>query len=76
MSEWRKVSRDIISKCIIENADKSDKELKKIISKKYPFGQRRYHPYKIWLNEIKRQINGYIRMKYKKHIDQLKFEGL
>jgi hypothetical protein len=22
----------------------------------YPFGERKYHPYKIWLDEIRRQL--------------------
>lgn len=52
---WRDRSEPIISKVLTETAGKSEKEIKKALFEAYPFGERRYHPYKIWLSEIKRQ---------------------
>ena len=35
---------------------KAEKEIKKALREAYPFGERKYHPYKIWLDEIKVQM--------------------
>jgi hypothetical protein len=32
--------------------------LRRALREAYPFGERRYWPYKVWLNEIKRQLTG------------------
>lgn len=32
------------------------KDLKSLISKAYPFGQRHYYPYHVWLKEVKAQM--------------------
>lgn len=72
-SHWRNEASEIIYKIIKENPDKSNKELLKIISKAYPFGERNYHPYKIWLDtvhkamEIREKMN--FMMGYKKEIN-------
>lgn len=52
LSPWRKESRRIIQGVIKEFPDKSIKELRKEASKRYPFGMRKYHPYKQWLVEV------------------------
>ena len=56
MSYWRTHAAPIISKIIKNNPSLNNQELKKLISEKYPYGKRAYHPYKIWLDEIKRQL--------------------
>lgn len=56
ISYWRSHAKPIIAEVIKNNPGKSNAELKKLISKKYPFGERAYHPYKIWLDEVKRQL--------------------
>ncbi len=56
MGTWRDIARPIIQKIIIENEGRDSKELKKLISNEYPFGERQYHPYKVWLDEIKVQL--------------------
>lgn len=56
MKTWRKSAAPLIMEVIKNNPDLSIKDLKKLISKEYPFGERRYHPYKIWLDEVKRQL--------------------
>lgn len=52
-SSWRKIARPIIAEVLRQTED--PKERKKILREAYPFGARQYHPYKIWLDEIKRQ---------------------
>lgn len=52
---WRDTSREIIRQVLKDNAGKPEKEIKKALREAYPFGPRQYHPYKIWLDEIKVQ---------------------
>lgn len=52
-SPWRVKSAQVIYKIIKENSGITIKELRKKISKAYPFGERKYHPYKIWLDEVR-----------------------
>jgi hypothetical protein len=59
MSSWRDTARPIIAKVIEEyNPDVDYKSLKVKLREAYPFGERKYHPYKVWLDEIKRQLTG------------------
>lgn len=48
---WRDISKKIIAKAIEEVGPDFDK----ISRNYYPFGDRKYHPYHIWLDEIARQ---------------------
>lgn len=52
---WRDTARPIIAKVLEENAGKDEAVIKKALYDAYPFGQRQYHPYRIWLDEIKVQ---------------------
>lgn len=52
---WRDIARPIIERVILENPTASEKELRKLLHDAYPFGVRQYHPYKIWLDEIRVQ---------------------
>lgn len=54
-SPWRNHAAPIIRRVLSENADQPPKVAKKALRDAYPFGQRKYHPYKIWLDEIARQ---------------------
>lgn len=66
-SRWRTHAAKVISEVVGTrnprrmNADEL-KELRKEISDAYPFGERRMHPYKIWLSEVKFQLglNGFV----------------
>jgi hypothetical protein len=49
-------ARGIITQVLADNPGKEEKELRQLLSAAYPFGMRKYHPYKIWLDEIKRQL--------------------
>lgn len=52
---WRDYAAPIIAKVLKENRGKPEKEVRKALKEAYPFGERKYHPYKIWLDEIKVQ---------------------
>ena len=39
----------------METKGKPNKDVNKALREAYPFGERKHHPYKIWLDEIKRQ---------------------
>ena len=52
---WRDYAAPIIHEVLTETAGKSEKEIKAALREAYPFGERAMHPYKIWLDEIKRQ---------------------
>lgn len=52
---WRDLARPIIQGVISDTKGLSEKEIKAAIRDAYPFGERAYHPYKIWLDEVKRQ---------------------
>lgn len=52
---WREIARPIIAKVLSATKGLQEKEIKKALFDAYPFGPREYHPYKIWLSEIKAQ---------------------
>ena len=59
-SKWREISRETIYYKLLEYEAQqtlleqtfSQKEVFKLISEAYPFGERRRHPYKQWLKEV------------------------
>jgi len=55
-SRWRREATPIIAKVIEDSKGKSLKEIKAALREVYPFGERRYHPYKVWLDECQRQL--------------------
>lgn len=52
---WRDYARPIVTQVLKETSGKSEKEIRQALIEAYPFGERKYHPYKIWLDEIKVQ---------------------
>jgi len=56
-SPWREDSRKVIQSVMRANPDTDEQELRKLISAAYPFGQRQYHPYKIWCSEVRAQMD-------------------
>lgn len=68
MVTWREKCSPIIYQVIKDNPGKSVEELKKLSSVEYPFGARKYHPYKIWLDEVKRQLG--LKRNKREHIDK------
>jgi hypothetical protein len=54
-SYWRSRARPIIAKVLRETKGQDEKVIREALFEAYPFGQRQYHPYKIWCDEIRRQ---------------------
>ena len=57
---WREAASPIIQR-VIQNCHKmgirDEKKIRAYLSKAYPFGERKYWPYKVWLDEIKCQLH-------------------
>jgi hypothetical protein len=51
VGKWSKRARDVINRVVAENPTLSGDDLLAKIDDAYPFGERRYHPYKCWLAE-------------------------
>lgn len=67
---WRSIARPLVAKCVREIGLSDRKALNKALRDAYPFGERAYHPYKVWLSEIKNQCGGIRRsMKRSDHQD-------
>lgn len=52
---WRDIARPIIHRVLEETRDRDEVVIRAALREAYPFGQKQYHPYKIWLDEIKVQ---------------------
>lgn len=52
---WRDYARPIVKQVLEDTAGQDEKVIRKALKDAYPFGERKYHPYKIWLDEIKVQ---------------------
>lgn len=53
---WRTAAQRIIAPIEAEYRDKPLAKFKRALREAYPFGQRAYHPYKIWCSEQARAI--------------------
>lgn len=53
---WRALARPIIAQVIATSKGKEEKEIRKALREAYPFGERKYHPYKIWCDEVQVQL--------------------
>lgn len=56
---WREVAKPIIATVLEETKDLPSKEQRTALRTAYPFGQRKFWPYKVWLSEIRRQRDGW-----------------
>jgi DNA-binding NarL/FixJ family response regulator len=57
-SMWRTTAARVIAD-VVKNIGLSDhKALRKALRDAYPFGERKYSPYKIWCDEVNRQTKG------------------
>ena len=56
---WREKAAPIITRVLEETKESTPKERRKALAIAYPFGERKYWPYKVWLNEIRRQRDGW-----------------
>lgn len=58
MSEtWGEISKRVISKVIEENPDVNYQTFKFLLRQAYPFGERKYFPYKAWCKQQKHTLN-------------------
>ena len=55
MKNWRDYARPIIKQVLQDTKGQDEKVIRAALKDAYPFGERQYHPYKIWLDEIKVQ---------------------
>lgn len=55
IGRWRAIARPIIARVLAETAGQPERDIVAALREAYPFGERAYHPYKIWLDEIKVQ---------------------
>jgi hypothetical protein len=53
---WRDEARPIIARVIATVGTSNRKQLKAALREAYPWGERAYHPYRIWCNEIRVQL--------------------
>jgi hypothetical protein len=58
---WRDHCRPIIARIIAEVGTEDRKSLRDALRAAYPYGVRRYHPYRIWCHEIRVQL-GLVKM--------------
>jgi hypothetical protein len=57
-NSWRAIARPVIAAVIDRVGRGDDVALKRALYDAYPFGERKMWPYKVWLDEIKAQLNG------------------
>jgi hypothetical protein len=53
---WRTKAAKVIREVIRKHGTQDMPALKVALRKAYPFHERKFHPYKIWLDEIKVQL--------------------
>lgn len=53
---WRAKAKQVIRQVMADHPKADPKELRRLVSEAYPFGERKYHPYRIWLDEVNRQL--------------------
>ena len=57
-SYWRDRAAPIIAEVIASVGRDDERALRKALAESYPWGEKRMHPYKIWRDEIRRQLEG------------------
>jgi len=62
---WRDIASPIIAEVIEKIGRENPKLVRKELLKHYPFGEKEMWPYKVWCDEIKRQLG-----EKKKKVDQ------
>jgi hypothetical protein len=56
MGRWREIAKPIISAVLDDLRGEDSRTIRKALRDAYPFGERRYHPYKIWCDEVAVQL--------------------
>lgn len=55
-SPWRRKAREICDRVRRESPEARGKDLRRLLRQAYPFGQRKFHPYRIWCSEVRRAL--------------------
>jgi adenine-specific DNA glycosylase len=53
---WRDRAKPIISQVIATHRDEPILDIRRVLRDAYPFGPRKYHPYKVWCSEVRLQL--------------------
>ncbi len=71
---WRKIARPIIAEVLLKApADATEHQLRAALRAVYPFGIREHHPYKIWLDECRKQLAFHLGQKAQSTAPALRF---
>lgn len=68
---WRDLARPIVAKVVGRIGLQDRQALRKALQEAYPFGERRYLPYRAWLAEIRAQTGGLNRRRNKRNQAEL-----
>lgn len=52
---WRQIAAPIIAEVLRQTKGWDEPDIRRALREAYPFGMRKYWPYKVWLDEIRRQ---------------------
>ena len=66
-SPWRRRAYSVIREVLAE-VGRDPKALRLALRTAYPFGERRYWPYKVWLSEVNRQC-GYMNRRVSRNLE-------
>lgn len=55
--KWREAAQRTITAALTDVTTKDETELRRILFDAYPFGERDYTPYKVWLEEVRYAID-------------------
>lgn len=56
MTTWRDMARPIIARVIQEHESDDIRSIRRALREAYPFGERKYWPYKVWCDEVREQL--------------------
>jgi len=57
-SYWRDMAIPIIRHVIATVGTSDDRALQQALREAYPWGEKRMHPYRVWRDEVRRQLAG------------------
>lgn len=56
LGTWREVAQRVIAEVRRAHPKAAGPELRRLLRDAYPWGPRRYHPYRIWCEEVRRAL--------------------
>ena len=55
---WKDKANEVIAQVVRDVGTADETALKQALSKAYPFGERRMHPYKVWCEQVRKTLAG------------------